>query len=155
MDDGTLQETVDYIALTRLQAAYADIVNRRAWRELAEIFLPDADVVIDTRGGNPIELAGPDALGEFIGSRITGFEFFEFVPLNTVINVGTDTATARLYMCELRLDRDSGRFTRAYGVYHDRYTRQAGQWQFASRRYHSLARTGADVLAFPFPDVSF
>ena len=29
-----LQETIDYIAVRRLQNAYADIVTRRAWAEL-------------------------------------------------------------------------------------------------------------------------
>ena len=34
-------ETVDYVAIQRLQAAYADVVNRRAWPELADLFRPD------------------------------------------------------------------------------------------------------------------
>ena len=51
-------ETIDYVAITRLQAAYADVVNRRAWSELAEHFRPDAPVRIDTVTRPVIELSG-------------------------------------------------------------------------------------------------
>ena len=42
MDETTLQDTIDHVAITRLQSAYADIVTRRSWAELETIFLPDA-----------------------------------------------------------------------------------------------------------------
>ena len=35
------QETIDYIAVSRLHHAYADIATRRAWGELDEIFVPE------------------------------------------------------------------------------------------------------------------
>jgi hypothetical protein len=47
-------ETIDYIALRRLQNRYADVVTRRAWPELATLFLPDAKVVIDRRNVEPL-----------------------------------------------------------------------------------------------------
>ena len=37
-----LQETIDYVAITRLQSAYADVVNRRAWHEFDDLFRPGA-----------------------------------------------------------------------------------------------------------------
>ena len=36
------QETIDYVAICRLQAAYADSVTRRAWSELGDLFEPSA-----------------------------------------------------------------------------------------------------------------
>ena len=148
-------ETDDYIAIRRVQSAYADIVTRRAWPELATIFLPDADVEIDTMKGDPLRLVGPDAVGAFIGGAISGFDFFEFVVLNTVIDVGVggdpDTATTRMYMNELRRDAESGRFTLVYGLYQDRMRRVAGKWWFAQRRYQTLARTAGEFDVFPFP----
>jgi hypothetical protein len=111
--DAVLQETVDYIALTRLQSAYADVVTRRAWAELADLFLPGATVVIDTRNAPPFELIGPEAVGSFISEAIAGLEFFEFVILNRRICLRTDGddahAAGRLYFGELRQDRASGR----------------------------------------------
>ena len=145
-----LQETIDYVAISRLQSAYADVVNRRTWTELADLFLPDAPVRVDTVTNPVVDLAGPGALGEFIGGAIARFEFFEFVILNTRVDIAGDAARGRVFMCELRQDAGSGRFTRAFGVYHDDYRRVDGRWWFAARRYQSLARSGrGEVFRFP------
>jgi SnoaL-like domain len=148
-------ETIDYIALRRLQDAYADIASRRAWNELHEIFLPEVTVSVDRRTGSPLEMTGPTAVGEFIGNAIAHMDFFEFVILNTRIFLNhdgdPDKAAARMYINELRHDRDAGRFTHAYGIYHDVYQRRDDRWWFAQRRYSSLARTGRDAEVFDFP----
>ena len=148
------QETIDYVAICRLGAAYADTVTRRAWAELEELFVPSATVTGDTVTSTPIELVGPTAVGEFIGGAVTRFEFFEMVILNTTVELvhdgDPDTARARLFTCELRQDLSNGRWTNAYGVYHDIYTRIDGRWWFARRHYQSLARSGRAEI-FPFP----
>jgi SnoaL-like domain len=147
-----LQETIDYVAITRLLSAYADIVNRRAWPEFDDYFLADAPVAIDTVSNPVVHVTGPRELGTFIGGAIERFEFFEFVVLNATVEFGPDldAARGRVFMCELRQDRDNGRFSRAFGVYRDEYRRGDGRWRFAARRYQSLARTGrGEVFAFP------
>jgi len=149
-----LQDTIDYVAITRLQNAYADAVTRRAWAEFDDMFLADAPVRVDTVTNPVIELTGPRQLGEFIGTAVERFEFFEFVPLSTRVALRTggdaDRATARLYICELRQDAASGHATQAFGVYQDEYRRSGGRWWFASRNYQSLARSGrGEVFAFP------
>jgi hypothetical protein len=153
--DPLAQETIDYVGVRRVQQAYADIVTRRAWSELHDVFLPDITVVIDRRVGDPLELVGPQAVGDFISTSIAELEFFEFVILNTRIwlrhDGNDDVAVARMYINELRHHRDTGRWTHAYGIYHDRYQRIDGRWWFARRRYHSLARTGRDFEVFAFP----
>ncbi|MGR7002932.1 nuclear transport factor 2 family protein [Yinghuangia aomiensis] len=125
----TTDSTADYIAVTRLQADYADTVSRRAWPEFHRIFAPDALVVVDTGVGEPLRLHGPDGVSGFISGAIERFEFFQFVPLNTVVETSVggdpDAAEGRLYICELRQDRESGRWTNAFGVYHDQYRRAA------------------------------
>lgn len=144
-------EALHYLAVTRLQAAYADVVTRRAWPELVPLFAAGAPIHVDTVTAPTIELVGPHQLGEFIGNAIDRFEFFEFVILNTVVHVvSEEAARGRLYMVELRQDRDNGRWTNAFGVYHDTYTRADGTWRFAERHYQSLARTGRGDV-FPFP----
>ena len=46
-------------------------------------------------------------------------------------------------MCELRQERESGRFTQAFGVYRDTYQRiDGGMAVRPARRYQSLARSG-------------
>lgn len=148
-----LQETIDYVAITRLLAAYADVVNRRTWAEFDHLFLADASVSIDTVTNPVVRVTGPRELGAFIGGAIERFEFFEFVVLNATVEFGPepDRAHGRVFMCELRQDRDHGRFSRAFGLYRDDYRCVDGRWQFAARRYQSLARTGRGEV-FPFPE---
>jgi len=152
--DDALQDTIDYVAITRLQNAYADAVTRRAWAEFHDMFLADAPVRVDTVTNPVIELVGPQQVGDFIGPAVERFEFFEFVPLSTrvALRVGgdRDRAAGRLYICELRQDAASGHSTRAFGVYRDDYRRVDGRWWFARRDYQSLARSGrGEVFAFP------
>lgn len=154
MDPAT-QETIDYVAVRRLQDSYADIVTRRAWAEFHDIFVPDIDVVIDTRVGAPIEATGPDAVSGFIDGAIQRFDFFEFVILNARVwlrhDGDDDLAVGRMYIAELRREAGSEHWTTSYGVYHDRHARIDGRWWFARRRYHSLGRTPPDGGAFAFP----
>lgn len=145
--------TDDVVAIERLQSAYADVVNRREWGELDRLFHPDAVIRIDTVTRPVFELVGPVALGEFIGSAVERFAFFEFVRLNSHVELSVDgdadVATARLFMCEVRRDVDTLDWSVAYGVYHDRYRRDSGSWRFDRRDYQSLTRTDGEV--FPFP----
>jgi SnoaL-like protein len=155
--EAELRETVDYIAIRRLQDAYADVVTRRAWPELVDLFRPEAEVVLDIRDGGLRTLTGPRGVGDFIGAAIERFEYFQFVVLGTRVELDADNpdrASARLYMCELRQTVDGGHGSVAFGVYHDDYLRHDGRWWFARRRYHSLARTAPHLAVFPFPDVS-
>lgn len=152
-----VREAVDYLAVRRLQDAYADVVTRRAWPELHDLLRPDCEVVLDTRVGELRTVVGPQAVGEFIGGAIARFSYFQFVVLGTRVVLpeeSPDHAAARLYMCELRQGADDGRGSVAFGVYHDDYVRLDGSWWFAHRRYHSLARTAPDLAVFPFPDVT-
>jgi len=152
-------DTTDYVAVRRLQDAYADVVTRRAWSELDALFLPEAVVEVNTRTSEPLCFEGPEALGSFISGAIERFAFFEFVILNTRVSIAPegdpDAAAARVYMCELRTDRETGQWINAFGVYHDRYRRSDDRWWFARRRYHSLGRSAEDgtgrVEAFEFP----
>lgn len=139
-------DTNAYIAITRLQASYADAVTRRAWSVLGELFLPDCPVSVDTITRPVINLTGPNELGTFINGALERFDFFEFVILNTVVDVsGPDAATGRLYIVEIRHERASDEWSQAFGRYDDSYTQHDGRWRFAERRYRSLARRSAGV----------
>lgn len=155
IDDVLLAEAVHDSGVRRLQHAYADVVNRRAWPEMTHLFMSDASVTLDLRAGVPLHLSGGAEVGEFIAGAIERFEFFEFVILNAHIafpdGPTAGSAVSRLFMSEVRQDRADGRWTTVYGLYHDRYTFDSGRWRFAERRYHSLARTARDLDAFPLP----
>jgi len=96
------QELLDYVAVCRLQAAYADAVTRRAWAELGELFLPDAPVKVDTVTSAPYEFVGAQGIGGFIAGAIDRFEFFELVILNVHVlpaEVGADALRSRTFTC--------------------------------------------------------
>jgi len=138
------------VAVGRLQAAYGDAVTRRAWDDVRALFEPEAVVEIDTRTRPPFTLDGAHAVASFIEHSLDGFASFVFAILNAVAEVDGDSATGRVYICELRHDH-AGQSTQAFGLYQDRYVRRAGEWRFAHRRYHSLARTGVRTESFPLP----
>jgi hypothetical protein len=149
----TRPETDDVVALWRLQSSYADVVNRRAWSELADLFRPDAVVHLDTVTTPPQEFVGPEAVGSFIGTAIERFDHFSFVILNTVVDVtGADAARGRIFMCEIRHDSTDDDWSFAYGLYQDQYVRVDDRWWFGVRHYRSLARTGPQAGAFGLPD---
>jgi hypothetical protein len=144
--DVELQAALDELAIRRLHHLYGDVVNRRAWNELGDLFLPAATVTVDKRDAAPLELQGPHAVGEFIGGSIAQYAFFAFACLSARIDLdpGGDAAAARVYINEIRVDHE-GSWSTAYGLYQDEYRRQDGRWWYARRRYHSLARTAPDT----------
>lgn len=155
-----LDEIVVRHEIDRLHRAYADVITRRAWPELGEIIRPDTPIRIDLRD-RVIAVEGPVEFTEFVAPAVERFDFFEFSVLNSVIVADADagTATARLYMQELRHGAPAGRYSDAFGVYHDRFERDAdGRWWFAFRCYRTFARTAApggpaDLEVFPAPEL--
>ena len=75
------RQAVDWVAIRRLHSRYADVVNRRAWVELRELFLPEAVIRVEMPRQDPIDTVGPDALGAFIEGAIERFTWFQFVVL--------------------------------------------------------------------------
>ena len=153
IDSQRLADTIDHSEIRRLHDEYADVVTRRQWPELAELFLPDLVLHLDLRD-SAIDIVGPHAIGEFIERSVSQFEFFQFGLLGARvqlrINDDPDTAMARMYMTELR-QTPTGHWSQIYGVYHDRYRRVHGRWWFAERTYHSLARNNLPAAIFDFP----
>lgn len=149
-----MSQSDDVVALWRLQSAYADLVSRRAWDELHELFLPDTAVHLDTVTGEPRTLVGPDEFGEFVAGAVEHYDLFLFVILNTVVDIDAAdpaAATGRIFMCEIRHDPASDTWHNAYGLYQDRYTWVGGRWRFAERHYRSLGRTGPTPAVFDLP----
>jgi hypothetical protein len=160
LPEDRLAQTVAYVDLRRLQNRYADIITRRAWPELHEVMRPDCVVTVDLLD-RAFDFDGPQAIGDFIGAQLEQFSFFEFVILNTVMDIDTDagTATARMYMQEARQTVADGRRSDTFGVYHDRFVRDDGRWWFARRLYRSYARTNPagsdeDLMVFDLPDIA-
>jgi hypothetical protein len=145
------EQTTDVVALWRLQSTYADIVTRRAWPELATVFTPDVTIEVDTVTAAALHLSGRQQFIDFVGPATDRFDHFEFVILNTVVEVDGDTARGRIFMCEIRHLAAQDEWNTAYGLYQDDYRRVDGHWWIAARRYRSLARTGSGQGIFGVP----
>ena len=155
MDDRITAEAVDYIGIRRLQSSYADIVTRRAWDEFETIFLPDARIVVDRQAGEPHRLDGAPALAEFISKAIGHMDFFQFVVLNTIVDIRDEEAAGRMYMCEIRHDSRAGH-TMSYGLYKDKYRKIDGKWWFADRLYRVMGRSQTtDYNVFAMSEADF
>lgn len=149
-----MAEVADHHAIDRLQRAYADVVNRRAWQELVPLFVPDATIELDLVSSPVRTITGPEALGQFVGTALEAFAFFEFAVLNSHVELTTDgdpdRATARVFMREFRLRTGESSRRDVFGLYRDRYVRTRTGWRFERRRYRTMARfPEADV--FPLP----
>ncbi len=155
-DTDDIAEMVAYTKLRRLQNRYADIVTRRAWSELHEIMRDDCVITVNLVD-DEIHFHGPQEIGDFIGAQLEQFDFFEFVVLNTVMDIDADrgVASARMYMQEARQNIGDGTRSDTFGVYHDRFERDdGGTWWFARRRYQSYARTNGGERAQGTPDLT-
>lgn len=147
--------TVDHVAIDRLQRTYADVVDRRAWSELSEVFADDVTITLELVNRPTRQLHGIDDFTAFIEPAMARFGFFQFVILNSRIDLWPDgdrgVATARIFMCELRTGPEGGERTDAFGLYRDRYVRTPVGWRIAARRYRSLAHFPAGDW-FGLPD---
>ena len=147
---------IEELRIRRLHAHYADAVNRRAWDEFDDLFLPDAHLEV-ARHSAPSEFAtGPGAIGDLIGGFLSKYDFLIQVILNARITVGyasdPQQAFARLYIAEYRQLTQGGRRLESSGSYHDVYRNVGGRWWFAQRRYDRIYATAPqdlEVHAFP------
>lgn len=153
---GLVEETVSRVAIQALQGDYADSINRRSWRELSALFLPDARIELTTLRQQPLVLTGPEALGRFIADFVERLDFFQFVVLSSrlELRLDEDAALGRHFISEYRWEKPEGRFTRVFGVYRDRYRRIDGRWWFAERVFAPLLSTLSSeiddrVVGFP------
>lgn len=154
--DDDVAATVDHVSIDRLQRAYADLVNRRAWIELSSVFTPDVEITLDLVSRPTVDLAGVEAFVAFIAPAMKRFSFFEFVILNSHIELWPDgdrtAATARIFMCELRTEVGQKDRSDAFGLYQDSYSRSDEGWRIVARRYQSLAHFPAGDVR-PLPDL--
>jgi hypothetical protein len=151
---GRADRADDHLAIGDLYSAYADLMSRRAYAELAEIFLPDTAVVVELPS-HTREIRGPEAFGEFVAQRIAHLAFFQFVNLNVLVDLAGDEphdrASARLHFCELHHDAADGGMRVLHGLYQDGFAKRDDRWWFVRRRFTPLAvvEGGVDVFGYP------
>ena len=148
MSDEILAE----MAIARLQRAYADTATRKAWGELSALVTPACRFQFDTSSGEVFEVVGADAFGAFAAKTADRFAFWEYVPLNFVVEIDpAGTARGRTYSFEIDKDAETGGVVTSWGLYHDDYARVDGTWLWSRRRYQTLARRKGDDALESFP----
>lgn len=140
-------EPTDELAVRALVGRYADAVNLAdpemwgsTWAEQGEWTIMGRDVV------------GRAAIVEFWSSAMGSFE--SVIQLLAQGQVGADADGVRGRWAIWEIGRRSGGGTLTVGCYEDRYVQEAGEWQFASRRFTATYR--GELAAgefFPFPPV--
>jgi hypothetical protein len=140
-----------YLAIERLQRAYADIATRGAWDEFAAIATPASRFTFDIQAAQPIEIDGPAAFAAFGVRANERFSFYLYIPVNFVVTIGGDgTALGRSYSHEVAEERESGDWVEFYGTYEDEYAVHEGTWRFARRHYRTYGRvTPRGLVHFP------
>ena len=157
---GDEDDLLDEQRIRRLQSAYVDAVNRRAWAEFTDLFLVDSVLEVSAGGERADEVVGPEAIGSLIGGYLEPLDFLVQVVLNARIVTrwrgDPDRAAARLSIAEHRQATATGRERHSFGTYHDEYVRVDGRWWFARRRYDRQVVTAEpgsahdlDVLPMP------
>ncbi len=155
-DVAALQDVVDESRIRALHADYVDAVNRQAWDEFEDLFLPDAHLTVVKGPSATDEVTGPGGIGGLIAGYVSVYEFLIQTVLNARVRVRHQgdpaRAIARLYIAEFRQVTSSGRTIESAGVYHDEYQRRDGRWWFARRRYDRIYATAPKELdVHPYP----
>jgi hypothetical protein len=147
-------DSLAYTAIARLQRSYADIATRRAWSEVPSLAAPDAHFSFDLHEGRYFEVVGAVAFGEFGAQMTGGFTFYEYIPLNFVVETGPGgVAHGRSYSLEVAEDAKTGEWINFYGAYRDEYAILEGAWRFTRRHYRTFGRRTAGRLeSFPLED---
>src|SRR5262245_11903095 len=136
-----MDEATAYIAIERLQRAYADIATRGAWDEFASIATPDAYFTFDIQAAQLVEIDGPAEFAAFGVRANEHFSFYLYIPINFVVSIGDDgTARGRSYSHEVAEDGESGDWVEFFGTYEDEYAIVDGSWRFARRDYRTYGR---------------
>lgn len=124
-----------HIEIRDLSARFTDAVNRRARKELADLFTQDGEWHVP---GVPVA-NGREAISAVFGSLLQNFERLIQLTHSGHIDVSGDTATAVWYVSETAADSDSNAFAFT-GLYTDQLVRTEDGWRFAKRSFDFLHR---------------
>lgn len=126
-----IQQLADRMEIEALRGEFTDAVMMNDHDRLASLFTDDGAVRIPDAG---LEAVGHEQLSGLGRNREATMEFFIQNTHPGSVRIDGNTASGRVYLCELARFAD-GESHLNYAVYHDRYARTADGWKFAERRY--------------------
>jgi uncharacterized protein (TIGR02246 family) len=139
---------ISQIEIRDLTARFTDAVNRRAPKELADLFTEDGEWHVP---GVPAA-TGREAISAVLHNLLKNFERLIQLTHSGHIDVAGDKATATWYITENAEDADGNAFAFT-GVYTDNLVRTEEGWRFASRSFAFLqrAKPGSPTRWYPHP----
>lgn len=143
--------------LRELAVWYASAVDRRDAAALADVFWPDASLLVNRAGGGKTEYHGAEEISH-IAQRITHYpRTFHFLGQSAYADgESDDEATGEIYcMAHHITPDDSPEDIVMYIRYHDDYAQRGGLWRIVRRQVNvdfetTHARVG-QVLPAPNP----
>lgn len=143
------RDTVNELALYRLNHDFADAMNQMRPELVAPMFTDDGEMTITNWG----ECRTPQGIVDFLADLLKDWTVMFFAIHSGRVDVGDDgdTATGQWYISEygIKLGQDYS----ISGVYHDTYRRVDGDWRFVTRRYDTMhIRLDGEVTVVSFPE---
>lgn len=141
----------------RLHLAYTQLAEVGLWREMADLFAGDAEMIVGAR-----TLHGKAAIAAWIrnelgngGEGLAPGEVRTLLPLTPVLNLGADGRTAKARWHELAMLGGNGQEARwTGGIYENDYVRQGRVWVIARMHYYpQFAGTYAEGWRNVEPDL--
>jgi ketosteroid isomerase-like protein len=126
-----LRAIADRVEIEALRGEFTDAVMMNDHDRLASLFTPDGAVRIPL--GN-IEAVGRELIRAMGERREALADYFVQTTHPGTIQLEGDTASGRVYLCELIHGRDGSSHLN-YAIYHDRYRRTGDGWKFTERVY--------------------
>ncbi len=128
-----LQEISDRLELEDLTTNYADIIDRKAFDELRDIFVPEAQIDYSGTGG---PVGSLEYTIEFLQEALSWFPNHQHMVSNTQFKIDGDSATGKV-MCfnpmELTVE-GGGTHTYLLGLWYlDEFVRTRDGWRFKTR----------------------
>jgi uncharacterized protein (TIGR02246 family) len=129
-------EAIGQLEIRDLTARFTDAVNRRAPKELADLFTEDGEWHVP---GVPVA-AGREAIRALLDSLLKNFEHLIQLTHNGQVDVAGDKAAATWYITETASDGADNVFDFT-GVYTDNLVKTAAGWRFKQRSFAFLYRS--------------
>ena len=152
------QRLADEIEVANLQHTYGYHLDRRMWKEAAELFAADGTMEIGLQGvyaGKASIRRGFEALQS---AGLVGAEVNDHVHLQTIVTISPDGRTARARGTELGLISAAGRASWSQSIYENEFVKQGNTWKFKAihvyPRFIVDAAQGWGKSAVPAPGPS-
>jgi len=134
-------------AIIEATARYASAIDRRAWDELDDVFLPDAYVDYSFVPA----MTGTEAVKKFVAATLTHLDSTQHIISNHQVAADGEGAKSRCYLHaqHTRRKTEGGANYVVGGIYRDRWTKTEAGWRIAERYLELLWTEGNPAVVQP------